>query len=143
MPMTGEYQHSLDTKGRIFIPARLRDELGSVFYITLSAERCLNAYSEEYWLAFSAKVSAMPLTKQRSVRPLFAFAAKCELDSQGRVLLPQNLREYAGLTKNVTIVGSNDHAEFWDSAAWAPIAQEELSPESIWAAMEAMQECGF
>ncbi len=143
MPMTGEYQHSLDAKGRIFIPARLRDELGSVFYVTLSSERCLNGYSEAYWLDFSAKVSAMPLAKQKVVRPLFAFAAKCELDSQGRILLPQNLRDYAKLSKNVTIVGSNDHVEFWDSESWAPIAESGMDPESIWAAMEAMQECGF
>ena len=117
--MAGEYQHSLDNKGRLFIPAKLRDELGEVFFITLSMDRCLCAYSSENWKAFSDKVSAMPYVKQRRMRPLFAHAAKCELDSQGRALIPQNLREYAGLEKNVTVIGCNNHAELWDSEAWA------------------------
>ena len=98
--MTGEYQHSLDNKGRLFIPARLREELGDVFYLTLSMDRCLCAYSAENWQAFSDKVSAMPYVKQRKMRPLVAHAAKCELDSQGRALIPQNLREFAGFEKN-------------------------------------------
>ena len=103
--MTGEYQHSLDSKGRLFIPAKLRDELGEVFYITLSMDRCLCAYSSENWQLFSEKVNAMPYVKQRKMRPLFAHAARCELDSQGRALIPQNLRDYAGLSKAVTVVG--------------------------------------
>ena len=81
--MTGEYQHSLDNKGRLFIPAKLRDELGEVFFITLSMDRCLCAYSGEAWQALSDKVSAMPYVKQRKMRPLFAHAARCELDSAG------------------------------------------------------------
>ena len=87
--MTGEYQHSLDNKGRLFIPAKLRDELGDVFFITLSMDRCLSAYSSEAWQDFSDKVSAMPYVKQRKMRPLFAHAARCELDAQGRVLIPK------------------------------------------------------
>ena len=108
--MTGEYQHSLDNKGRLFIPAKLRDELGEVFFVTLSMDRCLSVYSAENWQVFSDKVNAMPYVKQRKMRPLFAYAARCELDSQGRALIPQNLRDYAGLVKNVTVVGCNNHA---------------------------------
>ncbi len=134
--MTGEYQHNLDAKGRLFIPARLREELGDVFYVTLSMERCLSAYSGESWRIFSDKVNAMSYVKQRKMRPLFAYAARCELDAQGRILLPQNLRDYAGLTKNVTVIGCNNHAEFWDSAAWAEQNAIEMTPERIAAAME-------
>lgn len=134
--MTGEYQHSLDNKGRLFIPAKLRDELGDVFYVTLSMDRCLSAYSSENWRVFSEKVSSMPYVKQRRMRPLFAHAARCELDAQGRTLIPQPLREYAGLTKNVTVVGCNNHAEFWDSSAWADVYSAETSPENIAAVME-------
>ena len=119
--MTGEYQHSLDNKGRLFIPAKLRDELGDVFYVTLSMDRCLCAYSSENWKALSDKVSAMPYIKQRKMRPLFAHAARCELDSQGRALIPQNLRDFAGLTQKVTVIGCNNHAELWDSEAWAAV----------------------
>ena len=137
--MTGEYQHSLDSKGRLFIPATLRDELGEVFFVTLSMERCLCAYSSENWQTFSDKVNAMPYVKQRKMRPLFAHAARCELDSQGRALIPQNLREYAGLTKSVTVVGCNNHAELWDSDSWQAIFQLETTPENIAAVMEELE----
>lgn len=137
--MTGEYQHSLDSKGRLFIPAKLRDELGEVFFITLSMERCLCAYSSENWQAFSDKVNAMPYVKQRKMRPLFAHAARCELDSQGRALIPQNLRDYAGLTKAVTVVGCNNHAELWDSGSWNEIYKMETTPENIAAVMEELE----
>ncbi len=134
--MTGEYQHSLDNKGRLFIPAKLRDELGEVFYVTLSMDRCLSAYSSENWRVFSEKVSSMSYVKQRRMRPLFAHAARCELDAQGRALIPQPLREYANLTKNVTVVGCNNHAEFWDNNAWTEVYSAETSPENIAAVME-------
>ncbi len=134
--MTGIYQHSLDAKGRVFIPAKLREELGDVFYVTISMDNCLCAYNAENWQVLSDKVNAMPYVKQRRVRPLFANAAKCELDGQGRILLPQNLREKVGLVKNVTVVGANNHAELWDSEAWAAICAEESQPENIAAVME-------
>lgn len=137
--MTGEYQHGLDAKGRLFIPARMREELGTTFYVTLSMDRCLSAYSAESWQNFSDKVNAMPYVKQRKMRPLFAYAAKCELDAQGRILLPQNLREYAGLVKNVTVVGCNNHAEFWDSDAWTKINAVEMTPENIASVMEELE----
>ena len=134
--MTGEFQHNLDAKGRLFIPARLREELGDVFYVTLSMDQCLSAYSGESWQNFSDKVNAMPYVKQRRMRPLFAYAAKCELDAQGRILIPQNLRDYARLTKSVTVVGCNNHAELWDSAAWSEQNAVEMTPENIAKVME-------
>ena len=78
----------------------------------------------------------MPYVKQRRMRPLFAHAARCELDSQGRTIIPQNLRAYASLTKNVTVVGCNNHAELWDSEAWQSVYESESTPENIAAAME-------
>ena len=134
--MTGEYQHSLDAKGRLFIPARMREELGDVFYVTISPDKCLSAYSGEHWQELCDKVNAMPFVKQRKMRPLFAHATRCELDAQGRVLIPQNLRDFAGLTKSVTVVGNNNHAEFWDSARWDEICPLEALPETIAAVME-------
>ena len=136
--MTGEYEHILDSKGRLAVPARLRDELGSTFYVTLSMERCLAAYSEESWRELSARVGAMPYVRQQKMRPLFAFAARCETDGQGRILLPQNLRDYAGLTKDVTVVGCNNHAELWDTASWKKQQASEMTPENIAAVMEAL-----
>ena len=137
--MTGEFQHNLDAKGRLFIPARMREELGSVFYVTLSMDKSLSAYSGESWQNFTDKVNAMPYVKQHKMRALFAYAAKCELDPQGRILIPQNLRDYAGFTKNVTVVGCNNHAELWDSDAWSEIFAAETTPENIAAVMEELE----
>ena len=134
--MTGDYQHSLDNKGRLFIPAKLREELGEIFFLTLSMDRCLCAYSADSWQALSEKVNAMPYVKQRKMRPLFAYAARCELDAQGRALIPQNLRDYAGLEKNVTVIGCNNHAELWNSELWNEVYTAETTPENIAAVME-------
>ena len=114
----------------------LREELGDTFYVTISSEKCLSAYSTDNWKVMSDKVNAMPYVKQKKMRPLFAFAARCELDGQGRILLPQNLREFAGLSKSVTVVGSNNHAEFWDSELWNETYPAETLPENIAAVME-------
>ena len=137
--MTGEYQHTLDSKGRLSIPARLREDLGNVFFVTLSMDKCLSAYSSESWEALSEKVNEMPYVKQRKMRPLFAYAAKCEVDAQGRILIPQNLRDFAGLTKNVAVVGCNNHAEFWDSDSWSAINVIETTPENIAGVMEELE----
>ena len=134
--LTGEYQHTLDSKGRLFIPAKLRDELGDTFYLTVSDERCLRAYSAESWQSIVERVRAMPYVDRKKMRPFFACAAKCELDAQGRALLPQQLRDFAGLVKNVAVVGCDDHAELWDSEAWAPVHEGETTPEYIAAMMK-------
>ncbi|MDO4815297.1 MAG: division/cell wall cluster transcriptional repressor MraZ [Bacillota bacterium] len=137
--MTGEYQHTLDSKGRLFIPAKLREELGEVFYLTLAVDKCLAAYSAKSWKSFSDKVDSMSYMKQRKMRPLFAYAAKCELDNQGRIIVPSHLREYAGLIKNVTVVGCNNHAELWDEQSWAEVHEAEIKPENIAAIMAELE----
>ena len=129
--MAGEYQHTIDSKGRIFVPAKLREQLGSEFYVTISMDKCLSLYSGESWKQFSERVNAMTYVQQRRMRPLFVYATRLELDAQGRILLPQNLRSFAGLAKNVTIVGCNNHAELWDSEEWANVSQAEVTPENI------------
>ena len=137
--VTGEYLHALDNKGRIFIPAKLRDELGQTVYITLSMDRCLSVYSTESWNALTEKVNALPYVRQRKMRPLFAYAVRCDLDAQGRVLLPQNLRDWTGLVKNVTVVGCNNHAELWDNDRWRAVFEEETAPENIAAVLEELE----
>ncbi|NLO47317.1 MAG: division/cell wall cluster transcriptional repressor MraZ [Clostridiales bacterium] len=134
--MTCEYQHSIDAKGRLFIPAKLREELGDVCYVTISMDRCLFVYSESSWKAFCDKFDALPMSQSRKMRVMFANTSKCELDAQGRVLIPQKLREYAVLKKNVTIIGFSNHAEIWDSGEYAKLEAEELTPENIAAAMK-------
>ena len=129
--MEGLYNHVLDGKGRISIPSRIRSELGDTFYITISTEQCLNAYSQETWNGLRERVRALPQIKQKKMRPLFAHAASCEIDAQGRVLLPQHLRSFAKLERAVTIVGNGDCAEFWDSETWNAIDVMETTPENL------------
>ena len=97
--MTGEYQHSIDTKGRLFIPANLREELGETIYVTISIEHALAVYSEEAWREKEEKFNALPFAQARRIRPLFVNAAKCTLDAQGRILIPQKLGAFANLKK--------------------------------------------
>ena len=129
--MTGVYNHSIDAKGRLFIPAPLRNDLGSVFYVTIAIQPCLTAYPLSEWEAMKAQVGAMPRAKQIKMRPLFAHAARCELDTQGRILIPQALREKVGLDKNVAVVGSGLYTEIWDAVAWAAVDAAETSPENM------------
>lgn len=137
--MTGEYKHCLDSKGRLFIPARLREELGDVVFLTGSMDGCLCAYSASKWQELSEKANSLPIRLQRKMRPLFSFASRCELDSQGRVLVPANMREYAGLTKSVTVVGCNNHAELWNTDSWAEVNENEITPENFAAVMEELE----
>ena len=129
--MTGIYHHTIDAKGRIFIPARLREELRDVFYVTISMDKCLSGYTPEGWEKIQQKMRAMPMASRKKMRPLFAHAAKCELDSQGRILLSQYLRDFADLERNVTVVGIDECVEFWNSDNWAVVDKEETTPENI------------
>ncbi len=138
--MTGKYQHSVDPKGRLFVPAKLREELGSAFYVTLGLDGCLAAYPQESWQQILDKYRALPLSASRHMRFLFANAAKCEPDKQGRFLLPAELRQYAHLEQDVTFIGVADHAEIWNSALYAEQERANLTPEKLEAVM---RELGF
>ena len=109
--LIGEYQHTLDPKGRVNFPARLRESLGSTFIITKGLDNCLYVYSMEEWKVLEDKIRALPMSKSRNLqRFFFAGAAEAEPDKQGRVLIPAHLREYAGLTKDVTVIGASVRA---------------------------------
>jgi MraZ protein len=99
--------------------------------VTLSSEPCLSAYSSETWERMKEKVSAMNRIDQKKARPIFAHAAKCELDAQGRILLPQRLRDFANLVKDVTIIGIGNSVEIWDRDTWAAVDAAETTPENI------------
>ena len=136
--VTGQYAHNIDAKGRLFIPARLREELGQTFHVTVGLDRCLSIYSDESWATFTDKVRALPYSKAKALRPLFANAVDCEPDAQGRILIPAKLREYAGLTKEVVVVGSFDRAEIWSAERWAAIENEAFSSGALEQAMAEM-----
>ena len=138
--MIGQHRHSIDAKGRLFIPAQFRKELGETFYVTIGIDGCLSVYSQEKWSALLEKVEALPSAKSRKMRALFANAARCEPDSQGRILLPAKLRQYAALEKEVVITGAPKCVELWNPERWAPIEDAGLDPENLAAVME---ELGF
>ena len=129
--MTGNFEHKIDAKGRLFIPSTLRDELGEIFHVTISVEDCLTAYSNESWERFLDKVRAMPIRQQPKMRPFFSNAARCELDSQGRFLLPQKLRDRIGLKKDVTVVGSGTFVQFWDTDVFKLVDDQETTPDNL------------
>lgn len=138
--MTGTYEHSIDAKGRLFIPAKLREELGVTFYLAMGVDACLAIYPQATWDRFTEKFASLPMSQSKAMRTLFANAAKCELDSQGRIVIPQKLRKYASLEKDVVIIGVNDRAEIWSADAWNAQEEEEMTPEKMAACMA---ELGF
>ena len=129
--VTGQYQHTIDAKGRLFIPAKLREELGDTFYVTMGMDSCLSIYSDASWARFTEKFESLPCSRTKAMRPLFANAAKCEPDAQGRIVLPQKLRAYAHLEKDVVVIGVSNRAEIWNAEKWAEIEAEELNPENL------------
>jgi len=134
--LVGKYNHTVDPKGRLFVPSKLKDELGASFYVTLGLDHCLSVYTEEGWQAIVDKYNALPISQARKMRFLFANAAKCEPDKQGRFLIPTTLREYAGLKQEVTFIGQAGHAEIWDTEAYERLEAETLTPENLAAVME-------
>ena len=118
--MKGEYKHSIDAKGRLAMPAKLRDELGERFTVTKGLDGCLAVYPEKEWEGLEERIRSLPMSKSRDLQRFFFSAAfDAELDAQGRILLPANLRAYAGLSKETVVIGASNHAEIWDAVKWA------------------------
>ena len=117
----GEYSHTIDTKGRLIIPSRFREELGETFVVTKGLDGCLFVFSDEEWKAFEIKLKSLPLTNKNArqfARFFVAGATPCELDKQGRILLPATLREFAGLEKDVVLTGRLNRIEIWSKDKW-------------------------
>lgn len=135
---TGTYEHSLDAKGRLFIPAQLRKELGDTLYVTMGMDGCLAVYPQETWDRFTEKYSSLPMSQSKAMRVLFANAAKCEPDSQGRIVIPQKLRAFAALEKDAVIIGVHDRAEIWSAARWSEQEEDEMTPEKMNAVLDGL-----
>lgn len=117
----GEYQHTIDPKGRVIMPAKFREGLGEKFVLTKGLDHCLFAYPNEEWGILEKKLRSLPLTNKDArafIRFFFAGACECELDKQGRILIPANLREYAGLERDVVIIGVSTRVEIWSKDRW-------------------------
>ena len=139
--MIGKYPAKLDEKNRLFVPAKLRSELGATFYVTIGVNcghRCLTVYTEEGWQRLMDKYDQLPLAqKSGATSMLFVYATECNPDKQFRFTLTQGLMDYAGLSRDVVIVGRAGQAEIWDQAHFAAFEQEALTPEKLLAALEA------
>ncbi|MNI52575.1 cell division protein MraZ [compost metagenome] len=117
----GEYQHSVDDKGRIIIPAKFRELLGTSFVATRGLDSCLFVYPMEEWAIMEQKLKSLPLMKSDArafSRFFFSGATECQWDKQGRVTLPANLREYAKLDKDCVILGVSNRVEIWNKELW-------------------------
>lgn len=124
---TGEYQHTIDDKGRLIMPAKIREILGETFIITKGLDGCLFVYPCEEWRVLEEKLRKLPFTNKDArafARFFFSGASECESDKQGRILVSANLREYAQLLKDVVIIGVGTRIEIWSKEKWAGYSQD-------------------
>ncbi|HBG75416.1 division/cell wall cluster transcriptional repressor MraZ [Eubacteriales bacterium mix99] len=140
----GEYQHTIDPKGRVILPAKFREELGEKFVVTKGLDHCLFVYPNGEWSNLEKKLRTLPLTSKDArafIRFFFAGAAECGVDKQGRILIPANLRQHADLNKELAIIGVSTRVEIWDRDAWDAYNNESsLSQDKI---VEHMAELGI
>ena len=138
--LMGEYQHKMDNKGRVIIPAKFRDELGDKFVATRGLDNCLFIYPMNEWSVLEKKLSSLPITSRNArtfTRFFFSGATECELDKQGRMSIPSNLREFAALEKQIVIIGLSSRIELWAYENWEQyLDSAEDSSDDIAAAME-------
>ncbi len=123
----GEHQHTIDEKGRLIMPARFRDGLGESFVVTKGLDNCLWAFPRDEWAVIEGKMKSLPFTQANArafVRFFFSGATDCTLDRQGRALIPNNLREYARLVRDVMVIGVSTRVEIWAREEWERYIQQ-------------------
>ena len=140
--MIGKYSAKLDEKNRLFVPSKLRGELGETFFVTLGVNcghRCLTIYTADEWQKLSENYNALSISQRAGATSLiFMNAAECSPDKQFRFPLTANLLQYAGISREVMIVGRAGQAEIWDAEEFAAFETENLSPEKLLASLEAI-----
>ncbi len=132
--LCGRFEHTVDAKGRLSVPSKMRDKLGAEFMAAAVMDHCISLYSMEEWEKLMVGLAEMPLTKSRKLqRYLASNAVDVQVDSHGRILLPKHLLEYANLEKEATVIGAGNHAEVWSPAAYeesmAMMTAEEVEAE--------------
>ena len=140
--MIGKYSAKMDDKNRLFVPAKLRGELGENFFVTLGVNcghRCLTVYTSAEWQTLSDNFNALSISQRAGATSLiFMNATECTPDKQFRFSLTQFLLDYAGIGRDVVIVGRAGQAEIWDAEEFAAFETENLSPEKLLASLEAI-----
>ncbi len=138
--LIGEYSSTIDAKGRFNFPSKLREDLGESFVITKGLDECLSVYSVEEWKRLEEKIKDLPMSKARAMqRFLFASANVVQTDKQGRILIPQKLREFAQLDKDITVIGASYRVEIWNTQKWEESCNQ-LTSEYL---SNSMDELGF
>ena len=140
----GEYQHTMDDKGRIIVPAKFRDGLGESFVLTRGLDNCLFVYPREEWQILEGKLRELPLSRQNArafVRFFLSGAVDCEFDKQGRISIPNNLRDHSYITKEVVIIGVANRLELWSKEKWDEYIK--VAEESYEEIAETMEELGI
>ncbi|MFH1288194.1 MAG: division/cell wall cluster transcriptional repressor MraZ [bacterium] len=118
---TGEYHYTLDEKGRLSIPSKMRQKKKAVFIVTRGLEKCLFVFNPKEWKIWEKKIAGLPTTKKEArsfLRFLLSGATECEVNEQGRINIPSTLRQYAGLTKDAVIIGVGNRIEIWSKNNW-------------------------
>lgn len=142
--LIGEYQHTIDTKKRVALPAKFRKELGAEVVVTKGLDNCLAVYPLKEWETISDKLGKMPegqVEARGYARIRLAGAMAAELDQLGRILIPENLKQYAGLAKNVVICGLSNRLEIWDSQKW--FAYKEKTEKEVGDLASKLKELGI
>ena len=138
--LIGEYEHSLDAKGRVIMPAKLREDMGEKFILTKGLDGCLFGFSQTEWANFEEKLKTLPLTNKNArnfVRFFLSGATECEMDKQGRFLVTSNLREYAEMDKEIVVIGVGNRIEMWNKERWLKHnSDENISADEIAEKME-------
>ena len=133
--LIGEYEHSLDVKGRLILPAKIREDMGDKFIVTKGLDGCLFGFSQNEWTNFEEKLKTLPLTNKNArdfVRFFLSGATECEIDKQGRFLITSNWREYATLEKDAIIIGVGTRIEIWNREKWKSYnSDENISADEI------------
>lgn len=126
--LLGEYHYAIDLKKRLFIPAKLRESLGDTVFLFKDLDKCIRVYSKEEWTLFFEKLSTLPQFQGRdAVRYFYASTAEVQPDAQGRILIPKNLCEYAGLTQNAVVIGCGKYAEIWAEDEWTKFSEKQYA----------------
>ena len=130
--MTGTYEHALDTKSRLSMPSRLREEIGDTFHLAMGADECLTIYPQSAWEDLCRRADELEDEEDReAMEVFFAQSYRCVVDSQNRIVIPPLLREYAQLEKDVVIVVANNVARIWNAQRWAEKVATYMTPAKM------------
>ena len=140
----GTYNNSIDAKNRVVVPSKFRAQLGEGCVVTIGIEGCLTIYSKDAWVKYAAKMDDIPesaLSAKNVMRMIFSNAAECEFDKQGKILIPEHLRQFAGIKKELVTIGVRNNVEIWAKEKWSKQDNvNNITPEEY---AEALRECGM